>query len=130
MKLISVLVLVDIVLQSSAFMVSLPPKRSTRPTPSISTTSSVKMGLLDFFSEEARQKRDEQKRKEREEQERLQKAIMDRRKNPELMEEYERKVAIRRELRMAGNDDAAAQVNMYEDVDSKTLLDGTTGISQ
>jgi hypothetical protein len=131
MKLLSALFLVDVVLRSSAFVVAPPPtQRSTHSTPSIITSSSVQMGLLDFFSDEARQKRDELKRKEREEQERLQKAIMERRKNPELMEEYERKVAIRRELRMAGNDDAAAQVNMYEDVDSKTLLDGTKGISQ
>lgn len=96
----------------------------------MTSSSSISMGLFDFFSEEAKQKRENQKRKEREEQERLQKAIMERRKNPELMEEYERKVAIRRELRMAGNDEAAAQVVMYENVESKTLLDGTVGMSQ
>jgi len=96
----------------------------------LTSSSSISMGLFDFFSEEAKQKRENQKRKEREEQERLQKAIMERRKNPELMEEYERKVAIRRELRMAGNDEAAAQVVMYENVESKTLLDGTVGMSQ
>jgi hypothetical protein len=120
------LFLVDVFFRSSAFMV-VGPVRQRVLAPS---TSSVEMGLLDFFSEEARQKREEQKRREREEQERLQKAIMERRKNPELMEEYELKVAIRRELRMAGNDEAAAQVNMYENVDSKTLLDGTQGISK
>ena len=98
--------------------------------PVIKSSSAMNMGLLDFFSEETRQKREEKRRREREEQERLQKAIMERRKNPEKMEEYERKVMLRRQLRMAGNDEAAAQIVIYDDdVDSDTLLDGTQGRS-
>ena len=85
------------------------------------------MGLLDFFSDEARQEREEKKRREVEEQERLQKAIMERRKNPEKMEEYEAKVNLRRQLRMAGNDEAASNVAMYEGAEKNTLLDGTQG---
>lgn len=99
-------------------------------TPAIKSSSAMPMGLFDFFSEESRQKREEQRRREKEEQERLQKAIMERRKNPEKMEEYERKVMLRRKLRMAGNDEAAAKIVMYDDeVDSTTLLDGTQGRS-
>ena len=86
------------------------------------------MGLLDFFSPEAQKAREEKKRREVEEQERLQKAIMERRKNPEKMMEYERKVAIRRELRMRGEDEKAEQVVIYEGVEEQTLLDGTKGL--
>lgn len=122
MKIVSALVL--LAGASTAFVIS--PEQGARLATS---SSSRQMGLFDFFSDEARQKREEKKRREIEEQERLQKAIMERRKNPELMEEYERKVAIRRELRMSGKDDDASNVDMYEDVDSKTLLDGTEGSS-
>lgn len=96
-------------------------------TPVVQSSSAMNMGLLDFFNEEARQKRDEKRRREREEQERLQMAIMERRKNPEKMEEYERKVMLRRQLRMAVNDEAAAKVVIYDEVDDNTLLDGTQG---
>jgi hypothetical protein len=124
MNILSALFLATVAISAKAFVIAPQGGRVTAQS-----TSAVQMGVFDFFSEEARQKREETKRREREEQERLQKAIMERRKNPELMEEYEKKVAIRRELRMAGNDAEAAKVNMYEDVDSKTLLDGTKGRS-
>ena len=91
------------------------------------TKTSLDMGLLDFFSDDARKAREEKKRREVEEQERLQKEIMDRRRNPEKMEEYENKVAQRRQLRMAGKDDEAASIDMYDGADSNTLLDGTKG---
>merc|ERR1711939_722688 len=109
---------------SSAFMMA--PQGSHQVT--AKTSSAVEMGLFDFFSEEAQQKREEKKRREIEEQERLQKAIMERRKNPEKMMEYERKVAIRRELRMRGEDEKAEQVVIYEGVEEQTLLDGTKGL--
>ena len=74
------------------------------------------MGFLDFFSEESRKEREEQRQREIEEQEALQAAIMERRRNPEKMEEYERKIALRRTLRMRGQDDEAEQVCVYEGV--------------
>jgi hypothetical protein len=56
---------------------------------SSSSSSSLKMGgLLDFFSPQAQEARERKRRAQIEEQERLQKAIMERRKNPALMEEY------------------------------------------
>lgn len=121
MKVLSSLLLSIAIGVSSAFVV-VPETRI-----SVRSSSAVQMGLLDFFSDEARQKREEKKRREIEEQEKLQKAIMERRKNPEKMEEYERKVILRRQLRMAGDDEAASKVVIYEDVDKNTLLDGTAG---
>ena len=106
---------------SSAFVVV--PERGL----SVTSTSARHMGLLDFFSDEARQKRELKKKLEIEEQERLQKEIMERRRNPQKMEEYESKVLLRRQLRMAGDDEAAAKVVMFDDVENNTLLDGTQG---
>ncbi|KAG7339965.1 hypothetical protein IV203_006368 [Nitzschia inconspicua] len=71
------------------------------------TATTLRMGLFDFFSPEAKDARERQKRAKIEEQERLQKAILERRKNPQLMEEYEQKVQLRRELKMQGNFDEA-----------------------
>jgi hypothetical protein len=122
MKVFSSLVLCIAIGFSSAFVVA--PANSGV---SVKSSSAVQMGLLDFFSDEARQKREEKKKLEVEEQERFQKAIMERRKNPEKMEEYEQKVMLRRQLRMAGQDDAAANVVIYDDVEKNTLLDGTQG---
>jgi hypothetical protein len=85
------------------------------------------MGLLDFFNEEAKQERARKKRLAVEEQERLQKAIMERRRDPEKMEEYEQKVQARRELRMAGKDEEAERVIIYDNVDQQTLLNGSMG---
>ena len=122
MKTFSALLVASTLASASAFVVL--PQQSSVAT----STTSVQMGLFDFFSPEAQKAREEKKRREIEEQERLQKAIMERRKNPELMEEYERKVAIRRELRMSGRDEEAAEVVMYENIEGKTLLDGTEGL--
>ena len=122
MKTFSALLVASSLASSAAFVVV--PQHSSVAT----STTSVQMGIFDFFSPEAQKAREEKKRREIEEQEKLQKAIMERRKNPELMEEYERKVAIRRELRMRGDDEEAAKVQMYENVEEKTLLDGTEGL--
>jgi hypothetical protein len=84
-------------------------------------------GLFDFFSEEAREARERKRRLEIEEQERLQKAIMERRKNPELMEEYEQKVSLRRELKMKGDFESASKIDQYEGYEQQPLLDGTKG---
>jgi hypothetical protein len=85
------------------------------------------MGLFDFFSEEAKEKRELKKQMEIEEQERCQKAIIERRRNPDLMEEYEANVQYRRELKMKGEFDEAKMVNVWSNVEDKTLLNGTTG---
>jgi len=71
------------------------------------------MGLFDFFSEDARKEREARKQREIEEQEALQREIQERRRNPEAMEEYEAKVKVRRNLRMAGRDDAADAVKVF-----------------
>ena len=87
------------------------------------------MGLFDFFSEDARKEREEKKRKLVEEQERLQRAIMERRRDPNKMEEYEQKVSIRREMKMQGDFESAKKIDQYEGVEDLTLLDGTKGSS-
>lgn len=123
---------------SNAFVVPSSQQQQQRPAAAAaaaavgksSRSGSLQMGLLDFFSEDAKKDRDRKKRLAVEEQERLQKAIIDRRKNPELMEEYEQKVQIRRQLRMAGKYDEAAQVVMYDDVEDQTLLNGSSGGEQ
>ena len=110
------------------FMVTPSPTSPMTSGTSISTTNTrLQMGLLDFFSEDARREREEKKRKLVEEQERLQKAIMERRKNPELMEKYEQQVSIRREMKMKGDFDAASKIDQYEGVEDLTLLDGSKG---
>mmetsp|Transcript_9186 Transcript_9186/g.19268 ORF Transcript_9186/g.19268 Transcript_9186/m.19268 type:complete len:136 (-) Transcript_9186:432-839(-) len=93
---------------------------------SVCSSSALSMGLFDMFSKEAKEERERKKRRVIEEQERLQKEIMDRRRNPEKMEEYEYKTQVRRELRMEGKDDEAAQVaaKIYEGADDQTLLNG------
>ncbi|KAG7363842.1 hypothetical protein IV203_037043 [Nitzschia inconspicua] len=124
---------------TSAFVVTTTVTTSSRTslpfslvTTSSSTTATTKlrMGLFDFFSPEAKEARERQKRAKIEEQERLQKAILERRKNPQLMEEYEQKVQLRRELKMQGNFDEAQKVELYEGYQNQTLLDGTTGIAK
>ena len=101
------------VAQTSAFSVA--PRQVVDPTAVVAPRSSTKlsMGLFDFFSDEARQEREEKKRRQVEEQERLQREIMERRKNPEMMEEYEAKVRLRRKLRLEGRDDMAERIEMY-----------------
>ncbi len=106
-------------LQSSSGFVVLP-QSSTKSTTaaavtkSSSSSSSLQMGLFDFFSPEARKEREEQKQREIEEQERRQRLIMERRRNPEKMEEYEAKVRVRRALRMKGQDEAADKVELFD----------------
>jgi hypothetical protein len=97
-----------------------------KPNSAVSSTQ-VSMGLFDFFSEEAKEKRELKKQMEIEEQERCQKAIIERRRNPDLMEEYEANVQYRRELKMKGEFDEAKMVNVWSNVEDKTLLNGTTG---
>ncbi|OEU11831.1 hypothetical protein FRACYDRAFT_263326 [Fragilariopsis cylindrus CCMP1102] len=79
--------------------------------------SQLNMGLLDMFSAEAKEERErkkkvtaEKKKKAADEQERLQKEIIDRRRNPQLRDEYELKTQQRRELRMKGEDDKAVEI--------------------
>eukprot|EP00547_Thalassionema_nitzschioides_P003137 CAMPEP_0194212060 /NCGR_PEP_ID=MMETSP0156-20130528/11650_1 /TAXON_ID=33649 /ORGANISM="Thalassionema nitzschioides, Strain L26-B" /LENGTH=99 /DNA_ID=CAMNT_0038939781 /DNA_START=149 /DNA_END=448 /DNA_ORIENTATION=- len=81
-----------------------------------SLSTSLQMGLFDFLNPEEAKKRKEAKEREIEEQIRLQNEIRDRRKNPKKMEEYEAKVRVRRNLRMAGNDEAADMLSakMYD----------------
>mmetsp|Transcript_30962 Transcript_30962/g.62877 ORF Transcript_30962/g.62877 Transcript_30962/m.62877 type:complete len:113 (+) Transcript_30962:54-392(+) len=111
MKLLSTLVVAAAASQSSAFVVG-PAHGSSAVSTSAST--SLRMGMFDFFSEDARKEREERKQREIEEQERLQQEIIERRKNPEKMAEYEAKVAVRRKLRMAGNDEAADSVQVFD----------------
>jgi hypothetical protein len=94
------------------------PARQHAMTKSASSTT-LSFGLLDFFSEEAKQKREEAKRRAIEEQELLQQQILERRKNPEQMEEYEARVAVRRKLYMAGREDIAADFKVMKEVESE-----------
>jgi hypothetical protein len=57
----------------------------------------LKMGIFDFFSEEARQARKEAEEARKREEEEAFREMMERRRNPEKMEEYEAEVAVRRE---------------------------------
>lgn len=72
-------------------------------------------GLFDFFSEEARKEREERKQQEIEEQERLQRQILERRSNPEKMEEYEARVNVRRRAIMNGADPNLVKVMVDDD---------------
>uniref|UniRef100_A0A7S4MWZ5 Uncharacterized protein n=1 Tax=Odontella aurita TaxID=265563 RepID=A0A7S4MWZ5_9STRA len=110
MKLLSASVILAAACTSSAFVVQ--PRQGFAPSTS---TSSLQMGLFDFLSEDARKEREARKQREVEEQERLQQEIMDRRRNPEKMEEYEAKVKVRRTLRMQGRDDAADAVKIFSE---------------
>ena len=88
------------------------------------------MGMFDMFSKEAKEEREKKKRLVIEQQERMQKEIMDRRRNPEKMEEYEYQTQVRRELRMKGKDDEAAKITekIYEGADDQTLLNGVKSV--
>ena len=125
--------------QCSAFApVALPPSCSAMTTTSSSSSCStstsataLSMGLFDMFSNEAKEERERKKRLVIEEQERLQKEIMDRRRNPEKMDEYEYQTQVRRELRMKGDDEEAVKVaaKIYEGADDQSLLNGTKSSS-
>jgi hypothetical protein len=123
---VAIVIMTTTTTQTSAFTV-LPSSRTSSTSRSTSSSSALSMGLFDFFSPEAQKERERKKRELVEEQERLQKAIMDRRRNPELMEEYEQKVSIRRELKMKGDFETASKVDVYEGYKDQTLLDGTEG---
>ena len=105
---ISTLVLAAAATQSSAFVVP------ATGSGAIASSTNLQMGLFDFFSEDARKEREARRQAEIEEQERLQREIIERRKNPEKMEEYEAKVKVRRALRMAGEDEMASSVKMFD----------------
>ena len=112
MKVLSTVTIVaSIVSTASGFTTTAPSSLSQSTT----STTTLGMGLFDFFSDDAKQARDAKRQAEIEEQERLQQEIIRRRSNPEMMEEYERKVQIRRELRMAGRDEEASQITAYEE---------------
>jgi len=109
MKIVTSLIAIAIGFQSTAAFV---PSTATRHQLSTTTTARP-MGIFDYFSEDARKKREEKKEKIYAEQEALQREIIARRSNPEKMEEYEAKVRVRRALRMSGEDDAAENMDMY-----------------
>mmetsp|Transcript_25659 Transcript_25659/g.62871 ORF Transcript_25659/g.62871 Transcript_25659/m.62871 type:complete len:131 (+) Transcript_25659:158-550(+) len=123
-KIISTLALLAALFASSSAFTVLP---SQKAAVTASSSTEVSMGLFDFFSDEAKEKREAKRQREIEEQERLQKAIMERRRNPDLMEEYEANVQYRRELKMQDKFDEASEVDLYKRADDETLLDGTTG---
>ena len=99
-------------------------------TPATVTTTGLQMGLFDGIfgggDPELKAKKERQKQAKIREQERLQKEILDRRRNPEKMEEYEIKTQQRRELRMKGDDEQALKVaaEIFADTDEQTSLDG------
>lgn len=80
------------------------------------STTSLSMGLFDMFSEEARQKRKEREERERAEQEELQRQILERRRNPQAMEEYEARVSVRRKLYMSGREDLVEDFEVMKDI--------------
>lgn len=61
------------------------------------STHCLQMGIFDFFSEEAKQARKEAEEARKREEEEAFREMMERRRNPEKMEEYEAEVAVRRE---------------------------------
>mmetsp|Transcript_11140 Transcript_11140/g.25988 ORF Transcript_11140/g.25988 Transcript_11140/m.25988 type:complete len:117 (-) Transcript_11140:1951-2301(-) len=67
----------------------------------------------DLFDAEKRKEREAAREREIEEQMAYQREIMERRENPEKMEEYMARVSVRQTLRMNGEDDAADNVAMY-----------------
>lgn len=85
----------------------------------LTTTSatSLSMGLFDMFmSEEERQAKKEREDRERDEMEEMQRQILERRRNPEAMEEYEARVSVRRKLYMSGREDLAEEFEVMKDI--------------
>jgi hypothetical protein len=71
--------------------------------------------LFDFFlSDEERRIKAEQKQKIIEEQEALQREILERRRNPEMMKEYESRVSVRRKAYEDGLDGNEVVAKMGE----------------
>jgi hypothetical protein len=114
----SMMIAVQPITQCSAFVVIAPVVSVVSSSQSQSKSQSqLNMGLLDMFSSEAKEERErkkkiaaEKKKKAADEQERLQKEIIDRRRNPQLRDEYELKTQQRRELRMKGEDEKAVEI--------------------
>jgi len=74
------------------------------------------MGLFDMFmSEEERQKKKERAQRERDEQEKVQREILELRRNPEAMDEYMARAAVRRKLYMNGMEDEAKKMKVMTD---------------
>ncbi|CAB9522441.1 expressed unknown protein [Seminavis robusta] len=72
------------------------------------SSSSTSLFFFDMFmSDEEKQKKREKEERKMEEMEELQRQVLERRRNPEAMKEYEARVAVRRKLYMSGRDDAA-----------------------
>mmetsp|Transcript_28817 Transcript_28817/g.79108 ORF Transcript_28817/g.79108 Transcript_28817/m.79108 type:complete len:132 (+) Transcript_28817:163-558(+) len=118
-----------LVLLSDPTQAFAPVSATVRSATCTASSTPLSMGLFDFFmSDEEKKAREEAKQREIEEQERLQKAILERRRNPELMEAYEAKVSVRRNLRMQGKDALAEKMDLYENSEDQTLLDGTQGL--
>lgn len=80
------------------------------------STTSLNMGFFDMFDKEKQAARREREERERDEQEELQRQILERRRNPEAMEEYEARVAVRRKLYMSGRDELAKDFEVMKDV--------------
>ena len=97
--------------QSSAFVSPVGQQNAVN----VASDSQLSMGLFDFFSEEAKQAREEKRRREIAEQEEMQRQILERRRNPEAMEEYEARVSVRRKLYMSGRDDLAKDFKVTKD---------------
>ena len=112
MKIVTSLIAIAIGFQSTTAFV---PSTTATQNQCLSTTTTTArpMGIFDYFSEDSRRKREEEKERIYAEQEALQREIIARRSNPEKMEEYEAKVRVRRALRMSGEDDAAENMDMY-----------------
>lgn len=81
------------------------------------TSTERNMGLLDFFSEDARKEREERRQREIEEQELLQEQMLARRADPEKMADYQARVAVRRRAIMAGQDGSKIKVMVDNDAD-------------
>ena len=105
-----VALLLAVISRSSAF---LPIARNE-----VVATSSTSLYLFDLFlSDEEKKKKKEREDRIRDEQEELQRQILERRRNPEAMKEYEARVAVRRKLYMSGRDDAAKSFKVMTDID-------------
>jgi hypothetical protein len=85
------------------------------------SSTSLSMGLFDFFlSEEERAAKKAREDREREEQEEMQRLILERRRNPEAMEDYEARVAVRRKLYMSDRQDLAKDFKVMTDSKKKS----------
>ena len=114
MKVLSSIAIVSSVVVSTTTGFTVVPQHAGVSVAS-ATNTQLSMGLFDMFSDEARQAREAKREAEIKEQERLQKEMLARRTDPEKMGEYERKVAMRRQLRMAGMDEEASNIDVFDE---------------